>query len=247
MKKILVIPARFNSSRLPGKPLADVVGKPLIQRVYERAKLVKGFDRLVIAVDDERVEIAAKSFGAEVIMTDPNLVSGTDRVAAVAEKIEGDLFVNFQGDEPLLSPQAVEAAADLVASGKFGMGTVMTPIRAMEDLWARSVVKVLVDAQNRALYFSRLPIPYGKVSGPAPGESFICRKHLGVYAYDRATLFRVRALPEGSLEKAERLEQLRALEAGIPIGVAEGDFTSIGVDTFEDLEKVRKHIAAFGV
>ena len=242
---IVVIPARYGSTRLPAKPLADIHGKPMVQRVYEQAKKARGVDRVVVATDDERIAQVVGGFGGECLMTSPDLNSGTDRVAAVADQIEGEIFVNLQGDEPLMDPQAMDKAIELVRSGRFSIGTVMVPLRTQAELNDPSVVKVIVDRQDRAIYFSRLPIPYSR--GPLPdvasarGE-FFCRRHVGLYVYQREALMRFRGLPASQLEKGEVLEQLRALENGMAIGVVESDFVSLGVDTPEDLEKVRQFL-----
>lgn len=237
---LAVIPARYASTRLPGKPLADINGKPMIQWVYERAKKAKGITKVVVATDDERIAKAVKSFGGEVVMTSPDIQSGTERVAAVADQVPADIYVNVQGDEPLIDPVAIERGLELVASGRFPMSTVMTRLETAQELHDPSVVKVLADRTGRSIYFSRLPIPYSRGPEPRGGEPFVCMRHVGLYIYDRATLMKFRALPPTQLEQAEVLEQLRALDAGIPIGITEVKFASIGVDTPEDLEKVRK-------
>jgi 3-deoxy-manno-octulosonate cytidylyltransferase (CMP-KDO synthetase) len=211
----------------------------MVQRVFERVKLAKGLDRIIVATDDERTASVVRGFGGEVMMTDPELPSGTDRVAAVAEKIEADVYVNVQGDEPLMAPAAIEAAVELVRSGSFAMGTVMRPFKSVADLENRSLVKVLSDRNGRAIYFSRLPIPYGKKTGPDPGEATACRNHVGLYTYTRDTLFRIRSLPPSPYEVSEMLEQLRALQDGIQIGIAEVDFQSFEVNVPEDLDKIR--------
>lgn len=249
MRVLAVIPARFASTRLPGKPLSDIHGKPMIQWVYERARQAKGLLDVVVATDDEKVAQAVRSFGGKAMMTAPEIPSGTDRVAAVADEIQADVYINVQGDEPLMEPAAIEAAAELVTSGRFEMGTVMTPILDASDLENRAVVKVIADRHGRALYFSRLPIPYGREPIPAARRPsgttrdldapYACRRHVGLYSYTRDTLFRIRKLPPSLLEKCEMLEQLRAMQDGISIGITEIDFTSIGVDTPEELEKVR--------
>lgn len=239
-KTIVVIPSRFASTRLPGKPLADIHGKPMIQWVYERASQASGISQVIVATDDERIVDAVARFGGEARMTSPELASGTDRVAAIADQVPADIYINVQGDEPLIDPKAIEAALEWVGSGRFPMGTAMTALRSEEELRDPSVVKVLADPQGRAVYFSRFPIPYSRSTGPVAGERFACRRHVGLYVYDRDTLMRFRALPASSWEKAESLEQLRALENGIPIGIAEVNFQSIGVDTPDDLEKVRR-------
>lgn len=237
---IAVIPARYASTRFPGKPLADIHGKPMIQWVYERAKQARGLDRVIVATDDPRIEQAVKKFGGEVVMTSPELPSGTDRLAAVAEQVNAAHYVNIQGDEPMIDPRAIEAALQLVTSRRFGMGTAMTRLKSAQELDDPSVVKVIADRESRAIYFSRLPIPYTRGPRPAQASEFICQRHVGLYAFDHATLMRFRALAPAALEQAELLEQLRALQDGIPIGIAQVDFTSIGVDTPGDLEKVRR-------
>jgi 3-deoxy-manno-octulosonate cytidylyltransferase (CMP-KDO synthetase) len=172
-------------------------------------------------------------------MTSPERQSGTDRVAAVARQIPGDIYVNVQGDEPLIEPSAIEAAIELVTGGRYPIGTVMVPIKTREELLDASVVKVIVDINGRAVYFSRHPIPYSR--GPLPDEPpFACFRHVGLYTYTREALDRFTKLPPSALEKAEVLEQLRAMDQGMPIGIKEVDFTSIGVDTPQDLEKVRR-------
>jgi 3-deoxy-manno-octulosonate cytidylyltransferase (CMP-KDO synthetase) len=237
---VAVIPARYGSTRLPAKPLADINGKPMIQWVYERAKTAKTLSRVVVATDDERVESAVHSFGGEVIMTSPDIQSGTDRVWAVAEKVVADIYVNIQGDEPLITGEAIDTGVELVRSGRFSMGTVMVPMKTVAELQDPSVVKVLADRSGRSIYFSRHPIPYSRGPLPQPGERFACHRHVGLYIYTREVLKAFNSMRPSWLEKAEVLEQLRAMDAGIPIGIAEVDFTSIGVDTPDDLEKVRK-------
>jgi 3-deoxy-manno-octulosonate cytidylyltransferase (CMP-KDO synthetase) len=240
MRVVAVIPARFAAVRLPGKPLSEIHGKPMIQWVYERAKAARGLDDVIVATDDERIARVVEGFGGRAMMTSPDCPSGTDRVAAVADKVPADIYVNIQGDEPMMESAAVEAAVELVRSGRFQMGTVMTPMRDIEDLSNVAVVKVVADRLGRALYFSRHPIPYSRKPRPEPGEEFACRRHVGLYTYTRDTLFRIRSLKPSPLEKGEMLEQLRAMQDGIAIGIAEVDFLSIGVDTPEELEKVRK-------
>jgi 3-deoxy-manno-octulosonate cytidylyltransferase (CMP-KDO synthetase) len=240
MKVLAVIPARFGSTRLPGKVLADIHGKPMIQWVYERARRAKGLESVIVATDDERVAQVVRRFGGEVMLTSPDLPSGTDRVAAVADRVPADIYVNIQGDEPLMESKAIEEAAGLVLSGRFPMGTVMTPVADPSDLQNMAVVKVVADKTGRALFFSRYPIPYSRKSGPEEGEPYACKRHVGLYAYTQETLFRIRALKPSPLERGESLEQLRAMEDGIPIGITEVDFLSIGVDTPEELEKVRR-------
>jgi 3-deoxy-D-manno-octulosonate cytidylyltransferase len=240
LQVVSVIPARYGSTRLLAKPLADIHGKPMIQWVYERSAKARGVSRVIVATDDDRVASAVKKFGGEVVMTSPEINSGTDRVWAVAQEIPGDIFINIQGDEPLIEAIAIEAGLELVSSGRFPMATVMTKLETEEELREPSVVKVIADQTGRAIYFSRHPIPYSR--GPVPKDDFVCRRHVGLYIYTREVLQRFSSLPPSALEKAEVLEQLRAMDAGIPIGITEVQFTSIGVDTPEDLERVREHL-----
>ena len=240
-----VIPARYSAQRLPGKPLADIHGKPMIQHVYERAARASGVSITGVATDDPRIAEAVERFGGKVWMTSPDLQSGTDRVAAVARMHpEIDIFVNVQGDEPMMDPRAIEAGVELVRSGRFQMSTVMTPMKDLSDLSNSAVVKVISDDLGRAIYFSRHPIPYSRKPAPEAGEPFVCRRHVGLYVYRRETLLQFSSLSPCLMERAESLEQLRALQAGIPIGIAEVDFLSIGVDTPEELEKVRRILSS---
>jgi 3-deoxy-manno-octulosonate cytidylyltransferase (CMP-KDO synthetase) len=246
MRVLAVIPARYASVRLPAKPLADIHGKPMIQWVYERAKASKAVDRVIVATDDERILKAVHAFGGEAMMTDPEIPSGTDRVAAIADKVDADVYVNIQGDEPLMATDAITAAVGLVTSGRFMMGTAMTPMRDPADLSNIAVVKTIADRNDRAMYFSRYPIPYSRGEAPKAvvpdgvPSPFACRRHVGLYTYTKECLFRIRALPQNAWEKGEMLEQLRAMEDGIAIGIKEVDFVSIGVDTPDELDKVRK-------
>lgn len=244
MRVLAVIPARYGSVRLPGKPLSIIHGKTMIQWVYDQTRLAKSPDSVVVATDDERVAQAVRGFGGNVILTSAELQSGTDRVAAVADQIAAEFYVNVQGDEPLIEPETIDSAVELVTSGKFEMGTVMSPLVDFSDLQNPSVVKVVADRQGRAIYFSRLPIPHSRIqtsnSLGANLCSFVSRRHIGIYSFARNTLFKMRSLPPSPLEKAEMLEQLRAMDHGISIGIAEVISSSVGVDTDEDLEKVRK-------
>ncbi len=239
-KTIIVIPARYASTRLAAKPLAMIHGRPMIQWVYEQAKKARGIDQVIVATDDARIEQVVRNFGGECQMTSPELASGTDRVAAVADQVSAEIYVNLQGDEPLIDPKAIENAVELVRSKRFALSTVMVPLRTREELSDPSVVKVIVDSNDRAIYFSRLPIPYSRGPLPEPGEELFCKRHVGLYVYSKSALMKFRNLPVSRLEKAEVLEQLRALENGMSMGVAEANFVSVGVDTPEDLEKVRQ-------
>ena len=244
MKIIAVIPARYGSTRLPAKPLVMIHGKPMIQWVYENARKAKLPSQVVVATDDDRIVKVVEAFGGVAVLTDAALNSGTDRVAAVARHPSGqyqaDIYLNIQGDEPLMSSLAVDAAIELIVKDGFMMSTVMTPLAGLEDLDNPNVVKVLADRRKRAIYFSRHPIPYSRGERPKTADESIARRHVGLYAYTRETLFQFSDLPPSKIEQAEILEQLRAQEAGIEIGISEVNFLSIGVDTSDDLEKVRE-------
>lgn len=239
-KVVAVIPARFASTRLPGKPLADIHGKPMIQWVHDQIRKAKKVDQIIVATDDVRIMRAVQTFGGQAFLTSPELPSGTDRVAAVADRMEGDIFLNVQGDEPMMDPAAIDAAVQLVVSGRFELSTIMTPLRTLRELEDLSVVKVIVDRLDRAIYFSRYPIPYSRGPTPNEGVPFACRRHVGLYCFTRRMLHQFRELAPSALERAESLEQLRAIENGISMGIQEVDFQSIGVDTAEDLERVRR-------
>jgi 3-deoxy-manno-octulosonate cytidylyltransferase (CMP-KDO synthetase) len=193
-----------------------------------------------VATDDERVAKVVRDFGGDVVMTAVDIQSGTDRMAAVARQIPGDIFVNVQGDEPLLDGTTIDFAVRPVLDGKFKLVSLRVPIKNVEALLNHNVVKVIVDDDQRALYFSRYPIPYSRIEPAQAKAPFLCSQHVGIYVYERATLEKVCALPPSELERAESLEQLRAMKAGVAIGVFEVNFESIGVDTLDDLEKVRK-------
>jgi 3-deoxy-manno-octulosonate cytidylyltransferase (CMP-KDO synthetase) len=225
-----VIPARYGASRFPGKPLATLWGKPMLQHVWERARAVIGLNALVIATDDERIAIAARGFGADVVMTSSAHASGTDRVAEVARRrAEFDLVLNLQGDEPELDSAAVSAlVAAMRADATIAMATLAHIEAEPRALAAEEVVKVVVDASGFALYFSRADVAAGSRGGPA-------LRHVGVYGFRRSFLLEFTGWPEGVLERAERLEQLRALERGIRIKVIQGARAFAGVDTPEQL------------
>jgi len=237
-RKILgVIPARFASSRFPGKVLAQISSKSMLQRVYERASLARYLTATIIATDDERVYEVARSFGARVVMTRGDHVSGTDRVAEAASAENAELVVNIQGDEPLIDPAAIDAAIlPLAHDPAIVMGTLKKAIEDPREVTDPNVVKVVTDRNGDAIYFSRCPIPYERDQA-GPGTHF---KHIGLYVYRRDFLLGYSALPVGPLEQAERLEQLRAIENGYRIRVVETEFESLGVDTPEDLERVCK-------
>jgi 3-deoxy-manno-octulosonate cytidylyltransferase (CMP-KDO synthetase) len=232
---VAVIPARYASTRLPGKPLADLDGRPMIEHVYRRAADARGVEGVVVATDDQRVADAVERFGGVARMTSPEHRTGMDRLAEVAADLRAGIIVNVQGDEPLVEPSAIAQMVEaLRADPTLEMSTLRTPIRHDADYASPHVVKVVVDRHDHALYFSRSPIPFLRAG--QPGVTF---KHLGLYAYRREVLLRLAALPQSPLEQAESLEQLRALEHGIRIRAVETQYDSIGVDTPDDLERVR--------
>lgn len=238
MSALIVIPARLGATRLPQKPLRLLGGKPLIVRVWEQVMDMGVAQRVVVATDSEKVAVAARAAGAEVVLTRADHPSGTDRVAEVASRQEyaaHDVIVNVQGDEPYLRSDVVRAATSLVEQGSFAVGTAACPASA-EILLDAAVVKVVTDVHGRALYFSRAPIPWLRDPSDRSQRDAILKQHLGVYAYTREALSLWVSLPPHPLEIVERLEQLRALAAGIPIGVASvAALTLGGIDTEEDL------------
>ena len=237
-RKILgVIPARFSSTRFPGKVLAHIGGKTMLQHVYERASLCTYLSSALIATDDERVYDAAKSFGARVRMTRSDHLSGTDRVAEAASAENAEIIVNIQGDEPLIDPAAIDAAIlPMVHEPDMVMATLKKRIEDAREITDPNVVKVVTDSVGDAIYFSRCSIPFDR--GKSANTPYF--KHIGLYVYRRDFLLAYPELPVGPLETAERLEQLRALENGYRIRVVETEYESLGVDTPEDLERVTK-------
>jgi len=234
----VVIPARYGATRLPGKPLAEIDGRPMIWYVWEKARRAKVPSRVVVATDDERIAFVVRGFGGEAIMTSPACASGTDRVAEAARGMDEGIFINLQGDEPLMDPSVIDAvAAPLVSDPKVSMSTAALPGDDPGEYQRASVVKVVIDAKGDAMYFSRAPIPHYRDAGKGR-----FRKHLGIYGYRREFLFRVAALPPSPLEEAERLEQLRVLQAGYRIRVVDVGHDSVGVDTPEDLKAVEERL-----
>lgn len=239
---VVVIPARYGSTRLPGKPLADLGGQPLIEHVWRRALEARLPERVLVATDDERIRSALPP-ETEVVMTRADHPSGSDRIAEVAERLECGIVVNVQGDLPLLDPTLVDDLVEMLrANPDLGLATVAVPIGSDEELANPSVVKVVRDLRDRALYFSRSPIPYDRTR---PGSHAGALRHVGIYAYRRETLLRFATLAPTPLEQAECLEQLRALENGIVIGVVtRSEGVPIEVDTPEDLAAVRQVLTA---
>jgi 3-deoxy-manno-octulosonate cytidylyltransferase (CMP-KDO synthetase) len=249
---VAIIPARYASTRLPGKPLLEIAGKPMILHTVERAKECQLINRVVVATDDRRVFDAVRAAGEEAMMTSPDHRTGTDRLAEAASKLDAEIIVNVQGDEPLIEPATIESAlAPLVADDTIVMSTTSEPIDSVEDVINPNVVKVVADATGFALYFSRNPIPFPRAAVAEHGSveaALIARpellrfyaKHTGMYVYRREFLLTYSQLSPTPLEQLELLEQLRALEHGYRIKVVSVAHRSIGVDTPEDLERVRK-------
>lgn len=240
MKIAAIIPARFASTRLEGKPLADICGKTMIQRVYERAMAAKLSD-VVVATDDERILRAVMSFGGKAVMTSAAHASGTDRVAEAASQIKADIIVNLQGDEPLIDPALIEAAvAPVRDTPGVDMATLKTPIVHEEEYLDPNAVKVVTDSDGFALYFSRSPVPFCR--NGFSGLPCLPYKHIGLYVFRREFLFEFTRMKPTPLELSESLEQLRALENGRRIKVVEVRYNPVSVDTPEDLERVRQII-----
>jgi 3-deoxy-manno-octulosonate cytidylyltransferase (CMP-KDO synthetase) len=238
---LAVIPARYHSSRLPGKVLLDIAGRPMIEHVYRRVSAAAAVDAVLVATDDTRVAGVVEGFGGVACLTSPDHASGTDRIAEVVAQLSCGIVVGVQADEPLLDPAIVDATVGpLRANGDLAMCTAARGIADPLELHSPDVVKVVRDTQGFALYFSRAPIPHGR-DRSALGDT---RVHIGMYVYRREALLRLAALQPGPLERAEMLEQLRALENGIRIKVVDTTYESFGVDTREDLERVRQRMLA---
>jgi 3-deoxy-manno-octulosonate cytidylyltransferase (CMP-KDO synthetase) len=233
-----VIPARFASSRFPGKALAALDGRPMIEHVWERASKSQYLSGLLVATDDERIASVVRRFGGRVRMTRTDHLTGTDRLSEVASAEEAELYVNIQGDEPLIDPEAIDAAIlSVLDKDSVSMGTLKKQIVDPADIENPNVVKVVTSLLGDAIYFSRCPIPYDRERRNDPSLYF---KHIGLYVYRRDFLLHYPDLTVGPLEQAERLEQLRALESGYRIRVEKTEYESLGVDTPEDLERVNE-------
>lgn len=243
MRVTVVIPARYASTRFPGKPLADLCGKPMIQWVYERSAKCEAIDQVIVATDDQRIFQAVQGFGGRAVMTRADHPTGTDRLAEVAANLDSELIVNVQGDEPLIDPAMIEAAvAPLLADPGIPMGTLKTALKSLEEYTNPNVVKVVTDLHGFALYFSRAAIPFPRDfqnALPQRWQELATAKHIGLYVYRREFLLQYPDLTPTPLEQQECLEQLRALEHGYRIHVASTSLVGQGVDTPEDLEKVR--------
>lgn len=236
---LAVIPARYGSTRLPGKIIMPLAGKPLVQHTYERTMRARHVGRAVVATDDQRIVEALAPYGTPTVMTDPNHPTGTDRIAEVARSRSESIIVNVQGDEPLIDPQTIDSAIEpLLARTDVVMSTakhrIDDPLTAQDP----NVVKVVCDNDGLALYFSRAPIPHVRDAAEVPGET-VYWQHIGLYVYRRNFLLQFAAMPQTWLERLEKLEQLRALENGYKIAVIETAYKSIGVDVAEDYERIR--------
>ena len=242
MRTLAVIPARFHSKRLPGKALKDLHGKTMVERVYERASEASQVDRVLVATDDERIRDVVAAFGGEVVMTSSEHQSGSDRIAEAVQELPVELIVNVQGDEPLIDPAAIDAAVEVARETPSAIVTLQNEIAERKTWLDPNVVKVVTDSRGFALYFSRSPIPSNWPNWDGPEGKRVekrCFKHIGLYVYPKDVLMKLTRLPPSPLERAERLEQLRALENGIPIRLKTTSYDSMAVDTEADLEHVR--------
>lgn len=229
-----VIPARYHSLRFPGKPLALIEGKPMIQRVYERAKTAEYLTRLIIATDDERIFKACNGFGAEVQMTSHHHNSGTERVAEIARKLNTSIVINIQGDEPLIRGEMIDELVSALQDESIPMATLAAKVKDLNLLHEKNSVKVVTDKHGFALYFSRSPLPFN------PPDHFL--QHIGIYAYQKDFLLEFNRMQPSRLEKTEKLEQLRALENGYKIKIIESPFLTLSVDSPQDIIKVENYL-----
>ncbi len=241
IKTLGVIPSRYGAQRFPGKPLALIAGRSLVQRVYEQAAKAQRLDKVIVATEDTRILEAVEAFGGDAMLTSPECAAGTDRVAEVARAVDAELVLNIQGDEPLMRPEMIDQLVEgMQKDAGCVMGTLARKISAPDQLTNPNVVKVVVAGNGNALYFSRSQIPFVRDAGDT--ATFL--KHLGIYAYRREFLMKFVALPVSPLEKAEKLEQLRALDNGFSIRVWITPHDSIGVDRPEDVTLVEEILAA---
>ena len=243
MKILAVIPARYASTRFPGKPLISIAGKPMIERVWERARRASLVSQVIVATDDERIVKAVKSFGGEAVLTRADHRSGTERVAEVAvAHPDAEIVVNVQGDMPLIEPAAIDAGIEAVRSdGDVRVGTLAAPITNPAEIMDPNVVKAVLDFDGNALYFSRAPIPWVRDRGGPVHAKHL--KHVGLYVFRREALLEFATFPQGDVERIEQLEQLRWLENGYRIRVAETEYKSVEVDTPEDVKRVEQLLA----
>lgn len=259
-KAVAIIPARYASSRFPGKALVEIDGKPMICCVAERTSAARNVTRVIVATDDQRISDAVRASGFEAVMTRSHHASGTDRIAEVAASLDdAEIIVNVQGDEPLIAPETIERAIDVLQGGRgdgeIGIVTTWEPVDSVEVVLSPDVVKIVLDGEGCAIYFSRSPVPYpreavrkhGSIEAALENDPALLsqfRKHTGLYVYRRDVLLALSRWPQTELEKTESLEQLRALEHGVKIRAVQAVTRSIGVDTVEDLERVRRIVSS---
>jgi 3-deoxy-manno-octulosonate cytidylyltransferase (CMP-KDO synthetase) len=238
MPVIAVIPARYGSTRLPAKALADIDGMPMVVRVWRQVSMARSIERVIVATDDERIAAPVRAAGGEAMMTSPAHQSGTDRIAEVAGKVHADIYLNVQGDQPFTDPRDLDAvAAPMLSDASIDMATLATPIADLEEFRNPTKVKVVCDVAGNALYFSRSPIPHARDVEGVPAGAL---RHIGIYAYRRDFLLRFASLAPGKHEQLEKLEQLRALENGYRIRVVASVSPSLEIDTAEDLARARR-------
>jgi len=243
LKVLAVIPARHASTRFPGKPLAPIAGKPMIQHVFERVRRAQLITQVVVATDDARVKAAVEGFGGEAILTRPDHRTGTDRVTEVAAHLPSEIYVNVQGDEPLIDPGTIDLVASaMLEEDSIQIATPCSAIMHRNDIMDPNIVKVVRDFEGNALYFSRAPIPWVRDAGEAVSARHW--KHIGLYGYRRDALLEFPTLPPGELEYVEQLEQLRWLENGFKIRVVETEYDAISVDVPSDIERVESLVKA---
>lgn len=246
MSSIVIIPARYDSTRFPGKVLYPLKGIPVIQHVYQKAKLSKLADEVLVATDSKEIYNKVVSFGGKVVMTDKRHQSGTDRIAEVATTVNYDIIVNVQGDEPLINSEMIDQVIVLLEDKRADMGTLIKEIKEPEDIINPNVVKVVIDKQDFAIYFSRSPIPFCRDEWQEGVEvnnivkKFNFYKHIGIYSYRKEVLLSLSKMEQTMLERAEKLEQLRAIENGFKIKTSKTHYETYGVDTPEDIERVER-------
>lgn len=238
MTSVVIIPARYDASRFPGKLLYPLKGIPVIQHVYERSKQARLPDDVIIATDSETIFEKVLAFGGKAVMTDSAHRSGTDRIAEASRSIHYDIIVNVQGDEPLISPEMIDDVITLLDDKKASIGTLIKKIQDPQEIRDPNVVKVVFDAEGFALYFSRAPIPFHAPHSELEAPDYY--KHIGIYSYRREVLLAFASMEQTELEKSEKLEQLRALQNGMKIKIRETLFETYGIDTYEDIERVEK-------
>ena len=238
MMVVAVIPARYGSTRLPAKALAEIGGVPMVVRVWRQVSMARSIERVIVATDDERIAAPVRAAGGEAMMTSASHQSGTDRIAEVAAKVHADIYINVQGDQPFTDPRDLDAvAAPMLSDATIDMATLATPIADLEEFRNPTKVKVVCDASGNALYFSRSAIPHARDVEGVPSGAL---RHIGIYAYRRDFLMRFASMPQGKLEQLEKLEQLRALESGYRIRVVASVSPSLEIDTAEDLDRARR-------